>query len=131
MKFKNKLLLVPILVISILVSSACSLGETSEKTAPTDNLNNSSKADSTDVSKSSDSIKSVSVKYEREDYYFDWRSQSYQSINLSKGSSNITKSGIYEITGTLNDGSLVVNVDKSVDKNTVYIVLNNVKISEQ
>jgi len=129
MKYKNKLFLVPMLIIIVLASSACSSGEISEKASPTNSLNDTSKADSSSKSSSPDPIKAVTVKYENEDYYFDWRSQSYQSINLSKGSSNITKSGIYEITGTLNDGSLVVDVDKSVDKDTVYIVLNNAKIS--
>ncbi len=48
---------------------------------------------------------------------------------MSSGSQTITKSGIYEITGTLADGSLIVDIDKSTDKGTVYLILNNTNIT--
>lgn len=75
------------------------------------------------------SLSVITVKYDTEDYYFDWSSESHSTVNLNSGSQLITKSGIYEITGTLNDDSLIVNVDKSQDKGIVYLVLNNANIS--
>lgn len=74
-------------------------------------------------------LQAVNVKYDSEDYYFNWKSGSYQTINLENGSSTISKSGIYEITGTLREGSLVVDIDKTADKGAVYLVLNNAGIS--
>lgn len=71
----------------------------------------------------------VSVKYDKEDYYFDWESQNYKTLDVKSGSSSITKSGIYEITGTVKDGSITVDVDKSKDSGIVYLVLNNVNIT--
>ena len=50
-------------------------------------------------------------------------------FDLSKNTSTISKSGIYEITGTLKDGSLVVDVNNKVDKGIVYLVLNNANIT--
>lgn len=65
-----------------------------------------------------------------EDYYtFDWQSKDYTSIDLSTGSVSITSSGIYELHGTLSDGQIVVNVDKDVDTNTVFLILNNANIT--
>ncbi len=85
-----------------------------------------------DTSTSADTVTSsdaMTVEYDTDDYYFDWQSQSYTTINLNNGSSTITQSGIYNITGTLDDGSLIVCVDKSADDGTVYLVLNGANIS--
>ena len=41
----------------------------------------------------------------------------------------ITASGVYEIDGTLNDGQIVVNVDKEKDKEMVHIVFNGISIT--
>jgi hypothetical protein len=72
---------------------------------------------------------SDTVTYDSEDYSFDWQNQAHETINLNTGAATISKSGIYEITGTLKDGSLVVNVDKAADKGIVYLVLNNANIA--
>lgn len=50
-------------------------------------------------------------------------------VNLSEGSKTITQSGTYEITGTLSEGSLTINVDKTVDDKDVVLIFNNVTIS--
>jgi hypothetical protein len=63
------------------------------------------------------------------DYYFDWQAEIHTTLDMSSGSQTITKSGIYEITGTLADGSLIVDIDKSTDKGTVYLILNNTNIT--
>lgn len=55
--------------------------------------------------------------------------QTIQTIQLEKGSYTIKKSGIYELVGTLDNGSIVVDVDKEVDQGLVTLVLNQVKIS--
>lgn len=59
----------------------------------------------------------------------DWENSERQKYNLSTESVEITSSGIYEITGSIDEGSVVVNVDKTVDTGTVYLVLNGVNIS--
>lgn len=64
-----------------------------------------------------------------DDYYFNWKVQDYQSFNLENGLVTIEKSGIYELYGTLKDGNVTVNVDKSVDSGTVFLVLNTAVIN--
>ncbi len=85
------------------------------------------------------------VEYEDDDYYFDWKNATHTTITLNGGSAavsgqgakasgsvvTILSSGTYEITGTLTDGSIVVDIDKSVDKGTVFIILNGVDITSQ
>lgn len=72
---------------------------------------------------------SIDVSFDSSDEYFDWKSGSYTTLDMSAGSQAVTKSGVYEITGTLDDGSLTVDVDKSTDAGTVTLVLNNTSIS--
>lgn len=74
------------------------------------------------------SVETVNVKYDAEDYSFDWKSQSHQTVDVGGGSQTIRSSGIYEITGTLADGSLIVDVDKNTDDGIVTLVLNGVGI---
>ena len=83
--------------------------------------------------------------YKANDYSFDWKSGRFISVKLNgsaitasgtgitvKGSTaTISASGTYEISGKLIDGSIVVNVDKSTDKGTVYLVLNNAEIASK
>jgi len=83
--------------------------------------------------------------YKADDYAYDWKSGKYISIKLNgssiaasgtgitvKGSIvTITASGTYEISGKLSAGSIVVNVDKSKDKGTIYLVLNNAEITSK
>lgn len=59
----------------------------------------------------------------------DWQNADREKITLSNASVTITKSGVYEISGSLSEGSLIVNVDKTVDEGVVYLVLNQVNIS--
>lgn len=49
-----------------------------------------------------------------------------QGVNVKDGIITITKSGTYIVTGTLDDGQIVVNTE---DKEDVWIILNNVNIS--
>ncbi len=87
----------------------------------------------------------VSVSYDSDDYYFDWKNSSYKTISLSgntaavKGDGiavqgslvTISASGIYEITGTMADGSIVVDINKEIDSNTVFLVLNGANITSR
>lgn len=75
------------------------------------------------------SVSDTSADYDSSDYYFSWKSQSYKTIKLENGSQSITKSGVYELTGTLSDGSITVEVDKTSDKGVVYLVLNGANLS--
>jgi len=72
---------------------------------------------------------SNTISFDSEDHYFDWKNRDYTAIDLAEGEQTITKSGIYEITGTLADGSLVVDIDKDADAGILYLVLNNASIS--
>ncbi|TGE35542.1 carbohydrate-binding domain-containing protein [Desulfosporosinus fructosivorans] len=90
-------------------------------------------------------INPVSVNYDTDDYYFDWKNGSYKTIALDgssatvKGDSlavqdsvvTISASGVYEISGTLTDGSIIVDVNKETDKETVFLVLNKATINSQ
>lgn len=75
------------------------------------------------------SLETVEVTYDTSDSYFDWKTQGYTTIDLNQGSKTITKSGIYELTGALADGSITVDVDNSSDSGIVYLILNNAEIS--
>lgn len=84
---------------------------------------------SSDSSSISSEVSAVSVNYKTEDYSFNWKNQDYQTIDLSQGTQTISSSGIYDVTGTLNDGSLIVDVDKDSDDGIIYLVLNNASIT--
>lgn len=74
-------------------------------------------------------ISPLSVEYKESDYYIDWKKEAYTTLDLSSKNETISKSGVYEIKGTLTEGSLVVDVDKNNDSGVVYLVLNGVNIS--
>ncbi|KJS87473.1 MAG: hypothetical protein JL57_14025 [Desulfosporosinus sp. BICA1-9] len=90
-------------------------------------------------------IKAVSVKYDSDNNYFNWKNSSYKTIGLNGSSATvkgdglavqgsvvtISASGVYEITGTLTDGSIIVDVNKDIDKETVFLVLNEATIKSQ
>jgi hypothetical protein len=82
-----------------------------------------------DITETPVSNEPAQVQIEDEDYYFDWQNEDHETIDLSGGSKTITQSGIYEIKGTLEDGSLTVDIDKDTDSGIVYLVLNGADIS--
>lgn len=102
----------------------------------------SSKVESTSTTTA---INAVSVNYDNDDYYFNWKNSSYKTIGLNGSSATvkgddlavqgsvvtISASGVYEITGTLTDGSIIVDVNKDTDKETVFLVLNGATIESQ
>lgn len=75
----------------------------------------------------------LTIQYDstKEETAFDWKSGDYEEINLNNGSYSITKSGTYVLTGKIKDGSLTVNVDKTLDSGTVYLILNNASFNSQ
>lgn len=108
--------------------------------------NTSTTAASTSTSTATTTASTAStVTYDTDDYYFDWKSSSYETIALNGSSATvkgdgvavqgsvvtISSSGVYEITGTLTGGSIVVDVNKDIDKGTVFLVLNGATISSQ
>ena len=52
-----------------------------------------------------------------------------KNVSVSGTTATITASGIYEIDGTLNDGQILVDVDKDKDEEMVHVVLNGVNIT--
>ena len=87
-------------------------------------------------------INAVSVNYDSDDDYFNWKNSSYKTIGLNGSSATVTgdgldvqgsvvtisASGVYEITGTLTDGSIIVDVNKDTDQETVFLVFNGANI---
>lgn len=84
-----------------------------------------------DITQDKGVAQNVSFSTAQDDDYFDWKAQRYTTIDLSQGSASITKSGIYELTGTLTDGSVTVNVDKNADEGTVFLVLNGASLHSE
>ena len=122
-KYKLSILLSIILCIAML--AACTSSKMSDSSSEAlANTTGSTAGKSSAVTSISEK-----VKFESEDYTINWNTQSHQTIDLSKNTPTISKSGIYEITGTLKDGSLVVDVNNEVDKGIVYLVLNNADIT--
>jgi hypothetical protein len=111
----------------VLVAGCAQTGTGANAGAP-DTSATAQALNSGEASGASEGVQAVSVTWDSDDYYFDWRAQEHQTIDLSGGSATIDTSGIYELTGTLKDGSVTVEIDKSVDKGTVFLVLNNATI---
>ncbi|HWQ42685.1 MAG TPA: carbohydrate-binding domain-containing protein [Desulfosporosinus sp.] len=98
-----------------------------------------------DTSTTASALSAISVKYDTDDSYFDWKNGSYKTIGLNGSSAavkgdglavqnsvvTISASGVYEITGTLTDGSIIVDVNKNTDNKTVFLVLNGATIDSQ
>ncbi|SMP48196.1 carbohydrate-binding domain-containing protein [Anoxynatronum buryatiense] len=90
-------------------------------------------------------VAGIESTFTSDDFSFDWQQQVYTSLKLdgdtiisygegvsiSGSIATITASGIYEVSGTLADGSIEVNIDKSQDKNPVILVLNGVDITSK
>ncbi len=54
--------------------------------------------------------------------YENWERLDRQTIKLQDGSTTITRSGVYELTGILNNGTVKVSTN---DTGTIYLVLDN------
>jgi len=126
MRTENTFSILISLLLCIALFSACSASASGNIS---DNASAITAGSSSTETASNISGISDSVRFESEDHYFDWKSQSYQTVDMAKGSSTIGKSGIYEITGTLQNGSLIVDVNHDADTGIVYLVLNNASIS--
>lgn len=111
--------------LSAAILSGCGAANSSTSAGTTSTATGSS----TSASVIAATTESIQVSMDSSDYYFDWQAEIHTTLDMSSGSQTITKSGIYEITGTLADGSLIVDIDKSTDKGTVYLILNNTNIT--
>ncbi len=58
--------------------------------------------------------------------YENWERLDRQSIKLQNGSTTITRSGVYELSGILNNGMVTVSTN---DTGTVYLVLDNAHLT--
>ena len=90
--------------------------------------------------KSISSVINELVTYEADDSYTDWKDENPKYIKLNgasatvegsgvevkDGTVTITEAGVYVLSGELDDGQIVVDVE---DKGTVRLVLNGVEIS--
>lgn len=102
---KNKLVM--LLAINAFLLSAC------DSSSADNNLNTDYKITSSENLEQEDSDSSDEV----------------TKINLDEENPEITSSGTYELTGDLEDGSLIIDVDKDSDDREVNLVLNNVRIN--
>lgn len=67
----------------------------------------------------------VSIEYDNEDEDINWKDEAYTDIQL-EDSVNITKAGTYHLTGTLENGNIIVNAG---DNDLVRLVLDNANIT--
>lgn len=120
MKYKVKAMFM--LALTMLSIGGCkqSLSGTSQTTEETEQTSSQSTQEVSGTA--------VALAEQADKDYFDWKSGEYETIQLSNGSATIEKSGVYELTGTLEDGSIIVNVDKNTDAGDVYLVLNGADI---
>ncbi len=58
--------------------------------------------------------------------YENWERLDRQTIRLQNGSTTITRSGVYELTGILNNGMVTVSTN---DTGTIYLVLDNAHLT--
>lgn len=106
----------------------------------TDSNNQLTVSTELDVSSSVSLVTSDMLTYEEDDYYVDWENENPSFIEL-KGSSasvngsgaevngseiTITSAGIYVISGKLDNGQIIVDVQ---DEETVKLVLNGMEIN--
>lgn len=103
-----------ILLGTTLLLAACNSNEVVELSASTQQTTMSAKST---TSKTSSSV------------VVNTNSENAVQVNMNEGSKTITQSGTYEITGTLSEGSLIVNVDKTVDDKDVVLIFKNVNIT--
>lgn len=75
-----------------------------------------------------DTIKetTVNVSYDEDDYYQDYSDGETIALDEQSGDVEITKAGTYILTGTLNNGSILINASK---EDTVRLVLDNAHIT--
>lgn len=136
MKKSKRYLVLTAVILSITILAGCSGGS-----GIVDGNLSTSIVSGTNIQITTDTDAAV-VEFEEDDYYFDWTSAAHTTITLngdcaaSDGNGATVSSavvtihapGIYEITGTLTDGSIVVD---TADKETVILVLNNAEITSQ
>lgn len=75
-----------------------------------------------------DTIKetTVNVSYDENDYYQDYSDGETIDLDKQSGDVEITKAGTYILTGTLSNGSILINASK---EDTVRLVLDNAHIT--
>ena len=52
-----------------------------------------------------------------------------KNVDVSGTTATITASGVYEIDGTLNDGQILVDVDKEKDADMIHVVFNGISVT--
>lgn len=126
-----------IALLSIAILSACSTNEdTSGVGATAMGTANVTATETVDATGTADETTTVatglpaSVEYEEEDVAMDWSGENPTMIDLSAevGPVNITAAGTYVLSGTLEDGGVIVDIG-SEDK--VRLVLNGVEIHNE
>lgn len=132
---KKKLLCSKIAAILLCLAFLTSCGTNSgQNTGDTNSVENSS--DTTAVSM----VTMDMVTYEEDDYYTDWKNENPNYIELNgtsasingsgaevkDGKITITKAGVYAISGKLNDGQIIVDLQ---DEGRVKLVLNGAEVN--
>ena len=136
-----------VLMLSVTALTGCSSNNTENSTtsspaSTTDSASQSADSTTTNSSDYSSYIKGADLvaSYDEHDSNENWQNTSYEEVNLestsittnsskvtvSDGVANITGAGTYHLSGTLDDGSIVVDAGK---EDIVWLVLDNVSIS--
>ncbi len=104
--------------------------ETAMEETITENNETTSEKENIDSSTVELDIIFSTVEYKEADYQ-----ESFEGENIVTFTDGeeiyITESGIYEFSGIYEESTIVVNVDKDVDKGIVYLLLNNATISSE
>ncbi|MDF2523559.1 MAG: hypothetical protein K0R31_1200, partial [Clostridiales bacterium] len=118
-------------LLSLVILTSCS-----NNTAP-QAVTDSKKAEN--IVSNANAVTSAMVTYENDDFYSEWKDQNPNYITLNGSSASLTGSGakveggkititaggVYTISGKLDNGQIVVDVQ---DKGTVKLVLNGMEI---
>lgn len=138
-KYKFTKLIAPLLCTTLLFACSNTEEESSSETSTATEVNIESL--STLADSDIQSVVSGLVSYSDDDLYTDWENEEVTSIQLNgstatyEGSGGVVVSGstvtiktggVYDLSGTLDDGQIVVDAE---DNNTVRIVLNGVDIT--
>lgn len=86
--------------------------------------------DNSNTNSITDEITYLDSSLTEDDSSYDIDTSTATVINeVSNDSVTITESGVYKLSGTYTEFSLIVNIDKDQDSDPIYIILDNVAIS--
>ena len=117
MKDKKLIIIIAVLVLIL-------IGMIVIAVVPFGNKNDSNNTNST--TKTEENL-DLNIEYSTDEKDSNWKDEDYTDVVLTE-SLNITKAGTYHITGTIENGSITINVG---DEDIVKLILDNVSVTNQ